>query len=301
MQRTTIALFAAVIVATSIVLAACAGSPPCGDEPVGLTDLGSDQNPAWSPDGSQIAFDSGRDGDRDIYVMNADGSDVRNLTDESSRNDWRPAWSPDGKRIAFVSDSDHDIYVMNADGSNITQLTDSGRNTYPAWSPNGRKIAFESSRGRTSDIYVMDADGSNQVNLTYNRTSTNYSEQHPSWTPDGRKIAFDTNRDSNFRSSYVMDADGSNVEQIPSSQRLKHPVFSPNGERVAFQYLRIGRFELNDDIVVMNADGSDVVRLTDTTSIDAVPAWSPGGKCIAISSQYGRRSQIVVVPANPPR
>lgn len=288
-----------------MLLTACSGNRPCvsvDDDFVALTESGNNSHPMWSPDGSKIAFDSNRDGDRDIYVMDADGSNVQNITDESSRDDWRPAWSPDGNRIAFVSSRNGDaIHVVNADGSGMEQITERGNNTYPAWSPDGSRIAFQSSRGRrSSDIYLMDPDGSNVVNLTCNRNTegpTCYSEQHPSWSPDGSKIAFDTNRDGNIRSSYIMDADGLNVTKLTGHRGLTHPVFSPNGRRVAFQYTRIGRFERNDDIVVTNADGSDIVQLTDTTSVEAVPAWSPDGRCIAFSSHYGRRGQIYLSPS----
>ena len=88
-------------------------------------------------EGARIAFVSDRDGDSDIYVMNADGSGVVRLTKDSAE-DWLPAWSPDGGRVAFASDRDGDfeIYVMNADGSGVVQLTDnSDHDLMPAWSP----------------------------------------------------------------------------------------------------------------------------------------------------------------------
>jgi TolB protein len=97
-----------------------------------------DYHPAWSPDGSRIAFASNRDGDDDIYVMDADGRNVRQLTDVPLWFERSPVWSPDGTRIAFVSDRDYDydIYVMDADGGNVRQLTDDpGRDTSPVWSP----------------------------------------------------------------------------------------------------------------------------------------------------------------------
>jgi Tol biopolymer transport system component len=115
-----------------------------------------------------IAFTSQRDGNSEIYVMNADGTDQRRLT-HAAGDDYSPDWSPDGRKIAFVSERDgnDEIYGMNADGSEQRRLTSSRAHDYPpAWSPDGRKIAFASDRDGNFDIYVMDADGSHVRNLT---------------------------------------------------------------------------------------------------------------------------------------
>ena len=102
------------------------------------------QAPAWSRDGRTIVFVSWRDGNGEVYAMDADGSGPRNLTQNPAK-DVRPAWSPDGRRIAFVSrrDGNSEIYVMNADGSGKRNLTrDRASDDYPTWSPDGRRIAF---------------------------------------------------------------------------------------------------------------------------------------------------------------
>ena len=102
------------------------------------------QTPAWSPDGRKLAFVSRRDGNSEIYVINADGSGQENLTQHPAR-DSHPSWSPDGRKLAFVSrrDGNSDIYVMNADGSGLRNVTRAPSNDLrPAWSPNGRAIAF---------------------------------------------------------------------------------------------------------------------------------------------------------------
>ena len=136
-------------------------------------------SPCFSPDGTMIAFDSERDGDYEIYVMNADGSDQTRLTNNPTYDRY-PCFSPDGTKIAFMSsrDGDYEIYVMNADGSNQTRLTNNG-GLNPCFSPDGTKIAFVSDRDGNAEIYVMNADGSNQTRLTNNSAG----EYSPSWGP----------------------------------------------------------------------------------------------------------------------
>src|SRR5690349_5840567 len=145
---------------------------------------------------NMLAFVSERDGNSEIYVINADGTGLLRLTNDAGR-DVDPAWSPDGKRIAFASDraGKSDIYVMNADGSNLVRLTQSAREDVrtgpsdaPAWSPDGRTIAFSSLRDGQFGIYVMnvDGDGANPTRVGFERGWN----AHPAWSPDGGQIAF---------------------------------------------------------------------------------------------------------------
>jgi Tol biopolymer transport system component len=135
----------------------------------GLWGQSLESDPAWSPDGRKIAFVSDRDGNREIYVANADGSSPRRLTDNPATDQF-PAWSPDSAKIAFGTDRDgnDEIYVMSAsDGSGQTNLTaDPAADRYPAWSQDGAKIAFRSSRAHSFDIFLMNPDGSGVTRLT---------------------------------------------------------------------------------------------------------------------------------------
>ena len=211
-----------------------------GTNPINLTQ--SVERPesasSWSPDGKQIAFGSAkyfRWDDlfhSDIWVMDADGGNPRNLTNHHA-SDLSPDWSPDGQQIAFSSDRNRDwefdvqeknweVFVMNTDGTNLINLTNhptEDRN--PAWSPDGRQIAFSSNRDRKDaddenvEIYVMNADGTNPINLTNHPAQ----DSRPDWSPDGLQIVFTSDRDRNDDGTknleiYVMNADGANPINI---------------------------------------------------------------------------------------
>jgi Tol biopolymer transport system component len=139
--------------------------------------------PDWSPNGQKIAFTSRRDGNDEIYVMNANGSEPTRLTSNGS-SDIAPAWSLDGKKIVFQSDRDGDteLYSMNADGSDQTRLTNyPGRDQDADWSPDGRTIVFEQDIEPISDgilqVFVMNTDGSDPTPLT----GLPSENSHPGW------------------------------------------------------------------------------------------------------------------------
>jgi Tol biopolymer transport system component len=176
-----------------------------------------------------------RDGDSEIFAMNADGSAQTQLTFNSAF-DAHPAWSPDGTKIAFSStrDGDFEVLVMNADGSGQTQLTfNSADDALPNWSPEGTKIAFSSSRNGDDEIFVMNADGSTQTQLT----SNDAHDFDPAWSPDGTKIAFVSLRSPFNDDIFVMNVDGTGEQQLTSSpdddflpdwQPLENPVTLTN-------------------------------------------------------------------------
>ena len=156
----------------------------------------------------KIAFASDRDGNMEIYVMNADGGGLTRVT-ENAAEDTHPTWSPDGTRLAFVSsrDGNKEIYVVGADGSGLTRLTNNTAEDFaPAWSPSltNQQIAFVSHRDGNDEVYVMAADGSGQTNLTKNGGD----DVDPTYAPSGTLLAFASNRDGDKFEIYRMASDG---------------------------------------------------------------------------------------------
>ena len=164
-----------------------------------------------TPNGeSQIVFSSNRDGDFEIYKMNADGSGVMRLTNHGAY-DLDPVLSPDRTKVAFTSnrDGNFEIYVMNADGTNVTRLTSHHAiDGFAAWSPDGTKLAFTSTRDGNSEIYVMNADGTGVMRLTNHPRF----DAEPAWNATG-KIAFTSTRDGNLE-VYSMNANGAGVVRL---------------------------------------------------------------------------------------
>jgi Tol biopolymer transport system component len=261
-----------------------------------------------------IVFASNRDSSNtQLYAMNLDGSNLVRLTNNNFNDDY-PRLSPDGTKILFQSDRDnpengnYDIYVLNADGSGQTRLTtDAVDDSMAVWSPDGSKIAFQSLRnGPYYQVYVMNADGTNQLNIS-NGVSV---DSQPSWSPDGTKIAFASDRDhTGTPSVYIMNANGSNQTRLTfASEPFKdeQPIWSPDGSRIAFVSTRDSVVETwqetddeggilvrtavrtNKEIYLMNADGSNPVRLTNTLENDDSPNWSPDGTQLVFRSERDR-------------
>ena len=280
---------------------------PDGSDSTDLASGGRIDYPAWSPDGTRIAFMQGMGAlTEEIHVVNADGTGEHRLSNPSAQ-DFFPAWSPDGSRIVYqgASDSNADIYVMNADGTGRINLTWSAKeDTWPSWSPDGTKILFHSLRSlvlhpaatgpkllpESYEVMVMNADGSGVTNLSLSPAS----DWYPCWSPDGTKIAFQSDRDG-VGEIFSMNSDGSGQRNLTNNPALDGgPSWSPDGTRIAFLSNRDG----NPEIYVMNADGTGQTRLTNNTVWDAGPTWSPDGSHIAFESTRDGEYRIYVMNAD---
>jgi TolB protein len=271
----TLMMLAAAALAASVLILVSAGEPVQG-------------TPGAK---GKIAFASARAGHLDIWVMNDDGTNPVQLTNDRG-DDVFPAWSPDGTRIAFSHSlvpgdpTSNEIFVMNADGTGQTRLTfNDSRDAKPNWSPDGTKIAFihVDLQGDppvpNREIYVMDSNGDNQINLTNDPAF----DIDPAWSPDGKRIAFASDRSSAL-AVYTMQPNGKNLRKLTDdSLNAFAPAWSPGGDKLAFADEGCATCE-ESDLFVMKADGTGVTQLVDTTPENEVdPTWSPDGTRIAFA------------------
>ena len=233
------------------------------------------------PEG-KIVFISDRDGNGEIYIMNADGSEQKRLTDTPDEEEW-PSFSSDGSKIVFESDRDGngEIYIMNVDGSKQTNLTNTREwELCPYLSPDGSKIAFRSDRDANDgnyafspgddvnwEIYIMNVDGSEQKRLTNNQLF----DWEPNLSPDGSLIVFTSRYLDKNSVIYIMNTYSLVQKELTGNAAEKiyeqDPSFSPDGSKVVFSSNLYGSYE----IYIMNTDGSGQVRLTDNPANDKQP------------------------------
>ncbi len=248
--------------------------------------LEGEEGVAWSPNGKQLAFaalDSTADiPNKDIFVINTDGSGtIVNLTNHPA-DDTHPAWSPDGSRIAYQSErnGNTDVYVMQANGASQTRLTDNPSfDGMPAWTSDGKYLAFTSWRDGQADIYTMTDSGKEQYSLTSHTgmdTSPNWLPAAPTSISD--QVLFAVGSDSN-RDIALINTTGTGLSILTTNLVGDHstPAWSPDGTRIAFASKRPKQ---EFAIVVMDADGSNPVYLTDGTAKAMHPVWSPDGSKI---------------------
>lgn len=239
-----------------------------------------DWHPSWSPDGKRIAFSSDREGELEIYIMAEDGGLVTKLTESQPGGyDVAPEWSPDGNRIVYQrqvppAPFSIEVWSINVDGSGATQLTNAseGNCGRPSWSPDGSQIAYSCqlfSGGGLTEIFIMNANGSAKRQLTYN----NVWDSNPFFSRDGRKIYFLRSEPGGFNDIYVMNADGSGSPQqltFTVSDNEGEGAISPSGDMLVFAS-NLGA--LTYEILIMNAGGTNIKRLTTNTASDADPDW----------------------------
>lgn len=272
-------------------LAGCSSPQPAplqsADTPI-PTIVQTEETPLPTPTDTvngMIAFARDTSTQRDIYLINVDGSGLTAVTDDAGWDNW-PSWSPDGSKLAFTCrrptpSSGGGICTINADGSERKQLTNTNE-WEPSWSPDGKHISYASLSGQNSEIYMMETDGSNQIQLTHSPAE----DWQATWSPDSQRILFTSARDGDWE-IYIMDvSDGGKMGDKALTQLTENdiqdgfPAWSPDGTKIVFSSVRDG----NEEIYLMNADGSDPQRLTNNDMEDSFPRWSPDGKWIVFAT-----------------
>jgi TolB protein len=268
------------------------------------TRIAPGEEPAWSPDGKQIAFAWTQDHNshRYIYLMNADGSDVVRLTDGVSK-EFHPSWSPDGRHIAFDSfaRSEDRLCVVRADGTNLQclDLASLANPRQPAWSPDGSQIAISAKVDSEEDteIFVVSAEcidvvGECEPSIT-RLTDNEVIDDDPAWSPDGKSLLFSRHSEPGWATRvdiWVMNANGTDPARLTGDETDDtRPAWSPDGKRIVFAATAVSDTEAGtgrlgaEQIVVMNIDDSSETRLTEGGLVrvkgeDSTPpigSWDP--------------------------
>jgi TolB protein len=274
-MKSKIFKYSVVFLCCALMLAGCGGTPagePAAEEPAPTEEavVATEQEPTPTPKAPipcRIVYDSEGDNNRDVFVMEPDGSNQTNLSNHPA-NDFDPVWSPDGEAIAFLSDRENEqgegrfVYVMKADGSGVKQLSTMPDSAWPDWSPAGSQIAF----GHDGDIFVINTDGSGETNLT----NSEDRDEHPKFSPDGQQIAWKkSSGDGSF--IYVMNADGSDPKQVTTGGEIHDLEWTVDG-RIFTHWSHPEGLCGN---CVVSADGSGVMDAGGKGSIqEFLPFWT---------------------------
>jgi Ca2+-binding RTX toxin-like protein len=234
----------------------------------------ADLDPMYTPDGRQILFVSGRDNDEsEVFIMNADGSNVRQIIDNGDIDDRPFTFHPGGVQVAFQRFlGNNEIFTMNIDGSNQVDISNNpASDASPDWSPDGQRIAFQSNRSGDTEIYTMKPDGTD-VRLVIALPG---ADTFPRWDPTATMLTFAHNFGPGLGSTEIMrvNADGTNLVRLTNSATGDaFPVWSPDGALISWQSMRD---DSSGDVYVMSAvDGSNVVRLTNRPGLaDGICSW----------------------------
>ena len=282
----TIALLSSILSSFFLAVGYCAWRTPTQ-----LTNnTANDQGPSISGDGTKIAYHSEVDGDREIFVIDSDGTNLTQLTNNAV-TDRYPSISNDGMKIVFESylDSDWEISVINSDGTGLIQLTDNTLfDTNPAISGDGTKVVYRSNVGGSYELYVINSDGSGTPTQI---TSNEVDDRTPSINGNGSKIAFISNVDGD-NEVFVVNSDGSGLTQLTDNTADDQgPSISDDGTKVAFESNVDGDYE----IFVINSDGTGLTQLTNNAFTDRYPTISYDGAEIGYCSDTDGDLEVYVI------
>jgi hypothetical protein len=235
--------------------------------------------------GGMIAFSSNRDGDFEIYTINADGTDLTRLTHQFT-DDLNPEFSPDGEIIIFWAMEAHplisEFQFIGVDGEHMGTFAPGLE--YASWSPDSNAVVYVASNGPENFEIMKGVFGQMTEPLTTDPTS----DHMPAWSPDGKTIAFVAHRDG-LPKIYLMNSDGTQQRSILATEMMGiDPAWSPDGTKLAFS----SGDDTSTQIYIMNLDGTEITQLTDSPGYNEHPTWSPDGTMIAFWSNRSGNSEI---------
>ncbi len=241
----------------------------------------------------QISFASTRTGNKEVFIMDYDGHNVRQVTSNGSIN-LNPSFSPDGRKMIYTSYKmgNPDLYLRKIVGGSETRISArTGLNVTAAWAPRGDRIALAMSKDGNSQIYLINKNGKELARLTRD----NAIDISPSWSPDGTHIAFVSDREGTPQ-IYIMKADGSEVRRVTRKGDYNvGPSWSPRGDRIL--YCRRQVKGPGFQVFAINADGTGDIQLT-TEGRNEYPHWSPDGRFITFTSTREGNKAIYIMRAD---
>jgi TolB protein len=241
---------------------------------------------------TRVAFTSLLTGNKELYLMDYDGYNVRKITNDRSLN-LSPRWSPDGNWLTYTSyrGGSPFIYTLDLMSGRLWKMVGyAGLNISPAWSPSGKGMVFAGTMDGPAQIYWVDKEGKGLRRLTMDQ-SDNLS---PAWSPTGTEMAFTSNRGGGPQ-IYVMNADGTNVRRLTfDGDYNTSPVWSPKGTAIAYACRIDGRLR----VCAISPDGSKTAQLTDGPGEDESPTWSPDGRHLIFSSTRASEGDLFMMNAD---
>ena len=259
--------------------------------------------PCFSPDGKTIAFQSNRDGNMEIYILDIETRYERKITDHPAKDEF-PVFSPDGKVLAFTSTRDdssaaadwrlREIYLLELESNQLTRFTNNDADDwYPSFDSKGERLLYVSTRGdirdihfsrQWSDIYIHDI----KDNVVSRLTESKFQNGSPCFSSNNKWIVINANRNDKFH-IYKMDKHGQHIEQLTfGDANDAAPQFAPDNKQIAFFSDRNGNY----DVYLMNRDGSNLTQLTCDPEDEAYPKFSPDGKKIIYHAKQDEKFQI---------
>lgn len=249
-----------------------------------------DWNPAWSPDGQTIVFNSMRDENAEIYTISLNGLEATNISNSTSA-EYSPAWSPDGSRIAFISDRDggFDLYILDLSSNTVSRITEDGiGKDHPTWSPDSSAIAYWQSSSTGAEIRRIDV-ASRAVTVLVTEGNNGW----PAWSPDGSRIAFHRFAADNSSEIWSVPANGGTESLLVNGAGNElRPAWSPDGAALTYVSDRDGNYEL---YIEQNGVAR---RLTTDASTELSPAWQPQAFEVEMGGGSAQQQNFSIISAS---